>query len=108
MHEHFESVVDGGGARVIPRLLGYIAERRRRADRWQGALERTSQPLAFVWGLEDPISGGHMLEWARKAAPRAVVTAMAGIGHYPQIEDPDTVAAAIESFAAMTFTRNSD
>jgi pimeloyl-ACP methyl ester carboxylesterase len=83
----------------MPKLLSYIAERKRRAARWEGALVKTAQPLALVWGPEDPVSGAHILAWARATVPRAVVTVLAGIGHYPMIEDPDAVVTAIDAFA---------
>ena len=98
LHEHYAIVTADHGAHVMPRLLSYIDERHRRGARWENALRRTTRPLAFAWGLADPISGAHMLEWARAAAPRARVTALAGIGHYPQLEDPDAVVDAIETF----------
>ncbi|MEO8841993.1 MAG: alpha/beta hydrolase [Kofleriaceae bacterium] len=97
VHEHYASLTSNGGARVIPRLLAYIAERRRRGPRWEDAIRRTTRPLAFVWGVDDPISGGHVLDWIRTAAPHATVTGLAGTGHYPQIEEPDAVAQAIRS-----------
>lgn len=97
VHEHYTSLTSNGGARVIPRLLAYIAERRRRGARWEDAIRRTTRPLAFVWGVDDPISGGHVLDWIRTAAPNATVTALAGTGHYPQIEEPDAVVEAIRN-----------
>jgi pimeloyl-ACP methyl ester carboxylesterase len=100
VHEHYLSLTSNGGARVIPRLLSYIAERRRRGPRWEDAIRRTARPLAFVWGVEDPISGGHVLEWIRNAAPRAAVTPLAGTGHYPQIEEPDAVVRTIQTLTA--------
>ena len=100
--EHYEALRSDGGVRVMPRLLQYMAERKRRGARWEDAIRRARPPLAFVWGLDDPISGAHMLDWARGAAPAAssTFTALAGIGHYPQVEDPDAVAAAIAEHAA--------
>jgi pimeloyl-ACP methyl ester carboxylesterase len=102
VHEHYTTIISNGGPRVIPRLLSYIAERRRRGARWEDAIRRTTRPLSFVWGVDDPISGGHVLEWIRSAAPSATVTALAGTGHYPQLEEPDAVVRAIRSIATRT------
>ena len=41
------------------------------AERWTGALESTDVPLAFVWGMLDPISGAHMAERIRERCPGA-------------------------------------
>lgn len=91
--EHYQTITP----RRMPALLGYIAERKRKHERYEGALRDTAVPLAFAWGLEDPVSGAHALAWARAAAPRAQVTALAGVGHYPQLEAPEQVVAAIEA-----------
>ncbi|MGW4685624.1 alpha/beta fold hydrolase [Streptomyces sp. NPDC004244] len=87
-----------GGHRLAPRLLRYIDERRVHADRWTGALEAYAGPTLFVWGPADPISGAHVLERIRARMPGARVEELAGppaVGHYPQVEDPSSVAAAL-------------
>jgi pimeloyl-ACP methyl ester carboxylesterase len=48
-----------------------------------------------VWGLDDPVSGRHVLELAVKIMPDAVVTELAGVGHFPSSEAPQAVAAAV-------------
>ena len=64
-------------------------------DRWVGALERTDVPLAFVWGMLDPISGAHMAERIRERLPRAPMCALEEVGHWPPLEAPERVAAAL-------------
>ena len=47
-------------------------------------------------GLPDaPVRGRHVLEQAVKVLPHATVTELAGVGHYPQSEAPQAVAAAV-------------
>ncbi|MEU9037203.1 alpha/beta hydrolase [Streptomyces sp. NPDC048352] len=92
-----------GGHRRAPRLLRYIDERRRHAGRWTAALEEYPGPVLFVWGPADPVSGAHVLARIRTRMPRARVVELAGppaVGHYPQLEDPSAVAAALGSFLA--------
>ncbi|MGW6689975.1 alpha/beta fold hydrolase [Streptomyces sp. NPDC054961] len=92
-----------GGHRLAPRLLRYIDERRRHAARWTAALEDFTGPTLFVWGPADPISGAHVLPRIRERVPRAQVVELAGppaVGHYPQLEDPAAVAAALTGFLA--------
>ncbi|MFI1396168.1 alpha/beta fold hydrolase [Streptomyces sp. NPDC020681] len=91
------------GHRLAPRLLRYIDERRRHAARWTSALEGFPGPTLFVWGPADPISGAHVLTRIRARMPEAQVMELAGppsVGHYPQLEDPETVAAALTGFLA--------
>ena len=55
-------------------------------------------PLHLIWGLDDPVSGRHVLEQATRILPRAVVTELDGVGHFPQAEAPEAVATAIRTF----------
>jgi pimeloyl-ACP methyl ester carboxylesterase len=54
-------------------------------------------PLHLVWGLDDPVSGRHVLERATAVLPHAEVTELGGVGHFPQSEAPKTVAAAVRT-----------
>jgi pimeloyl-ACP methyl ester carboxylesterase len=75
--------------------IRYNAERAAHHARWEKALAAWDGPLRLVWGLDDPVSGRHVLEAATKVLPRAVVTELPGVGHYPQSEAPAAVAAAV-------------
>jgi len=85
----------GDGQRIAHRLIRYMRDRERHGDRWVGALERTDVPLAFVWGMLDPISGAHMAERIRERLPRAPMCALEDVGHWPPLEAPERVAAAL-------------
>ena len=52
-------------------------------------------PLHLVWGLDDPVSGRHVLERAITVLPHAEVTELRGVGHFTQSEAPEAVAAAV-------------
>lgn len=91
------------GLRIAPLLLSYIAERRVHADRWISALERSYQaglPHLFIWGVRDPVSGGHVLERLRARLPEAAYLALDDTGHYPQLEHPGVVGEALAAFLA--------
>ena len=83
------------GHKLSHLLIKYNAERAVHHQRWESALADWAGPLRLVWGLEDPVSGSHVLELAVKALPRAVVTELPGVGHYPSSEAPQAVAAAV-------------
>jgi pimeloyl-ACP methyl ester carboxylesterase len=89
-------VTTGNGTSVMPRLIGYMAERRRHRERWVGALVRAAAaiPIRLVDGLDDPISGAHMVARYRELVPRPDVVELSHIGHYPQLEAPDRVLDA--------------
>lgn len=76
-------------------LIKYNTERKMHHRRWEAALADWDGPLHLVWGLDDPVSGRQVLEQAIKTLPRATVTELAGVGHFPSSEAPAAVAAAV-------------
>jgi pimeloyl-ACP methyl ester carboxylesterase len=86
------------GRRPMPKLIGYMAERKRQRERWVGALQRSPIPLRMINGIDDPISGLHMVQRYRALVAAADVVELAGIGHYPQLEAPAAVASALIEF----------
>ncbi|MGA8758321.1 MAG: alpha/beta hydrolase [Stellaceae bacterium] len=68
-------------------------------------LHRVRAPTVVVWGDNDGIVTPAYGEKLAAALPNAKFARIAQAGHYPQIERPDAVAAAIEQFAATEVTR---
>ena len=91
-------LVHNDGLRLLPKLIGYMAERRLHRERWVGALQRAAIPVRLVNGIDDPISGAHMVARYRELIPRPDVIELAGVGHYPQFESPAEVTAAALPF----------
>jgi pimeloyl-ACP methyl ester carboxylesterase len=57
--------------------------------------------MLFVWGPADPVSGAHVLPRLRERLPDArfvVLDEEPATGHYPQVENPEAVAAALSEF----------
>jgi pimeloyl-ACP methyl ester carboxylesterase len=86
------------GKAVMPKLIRYMRERREHRTRWVGALQDSQLPIRVIDGIDDPISGGHMLARYRQLISNPDVVELAGIGHYPQIEAPERVIAAALEF----------
>jgi pimeloyl-ACP methyl ester carboxylesterase len=84
-----------GGHRQLHLLIRYILDRRENEQRWVEALEHTDVPLAFIWGMLDPISGAHMAERIRERLPDAAFEAFDDVGHWPPLEAADRTVAAI-------------
>jgi len=96
-----EAAARQDGLRNMHLLMGYVAERRAHAERWVGALEKaydTGTPFLFAWGVRDPVSGGHMLQAVQDRMPHASYLVLDQAGHYPQLEEPQSVAAALAAF----------
>jgi pimeloyl-ACP methyl ester carboxylesterase len=85
------------GHRITHRLIRYMVDREVNGERWVGALERTDVPLSLVWGMLDPISGAHMAARIRERLPAAPLLALEDVGHWPALEAPDRVVAAVLS-----------
>jgi pimeloyl-ACP methyl ester carboxylesterase len=95
LDDFWELVTAERGLRLAPRLLGYIAERRRWRERWVGALVATAVPRRLIVGPEDPVSGRSLLARYRELVPGADVVELPAIGHYPQVEAPAAVLEAV-------------
>lgn len=91
LDDFWASIRTRNGHRRSPALLHYIDDRLTHAARWESALDGDGPPRTFVWGMNDPVSGAHVVESVRDCG-RVVELA---VGHYPQWEAPDRVAAAI-------------
>jgi pimeloyl-ACP methyl ester carboxylesterase len=83
------------GHRISHLLIRYISDREAHSERWVGALEGTDVPLSFIWGMADPVSGAHMAERIRERLPGAPFVALEDVSHWPALEAPERVAAAL-------------
>ncbi len=88
-------IAHGGGRRIAHRLIHYLEERERFAERWHGAIRDWPGRLSLAWGLQDPVATTAVLDALRELRPEATVTELPDLGHYPQIEDPGAIAALI-------------
>jgi pimeloyl-ACP methyl ester carboxylesterase len=105
LREHWQLLVRANGRRVLPKLIRYIRERRQHRQRWVDALQHAGIPLCLIDGVEDPISGASIVQRWRELLPDSPVVELAGVGHYPQLEAPERVLAALRKFMADTATR---
>jgi pimeloyl-ACP methyl ester carboxylesterase len=90
----------GGGHRIGHLLVNYMAERKRYVERWHGAFRDWPGRLSLTWGLEDPVATTAVLDGLRELRPQVPLTELPGIGHYPQLERPQLVAAALDEALA--------
>ena len=86
------------GRAVMHKLIHYITQRLDNRARWVGAIINAEIPIKLIAGVQDPISGAHMIEHYRKLMPNANVTELETLGHYPQIEDANAVIHAYLEF----------
>ena len=91
-------LVRANGARRLPAIIQYVHERTRFRRRWIGALERLDVPALIAWGKKDPVCALAIAEQLAKEIPGAELTIWDELGHYPQVEAPEVVAAGVGAF----------
>ena len=95
LHQHWLGVSRREGHRIYHRLIRYMDDRRRHHARWEGALEQTAVPAGLRVGDGHPVSGAHVAEHLRHRLPDSRLDCLEDVGHYPQLEAPAPVTAAL-------------
>ena len=95
--DQWSLVCHNGGRTLGHALIHYLGERVRFADRWHGAIRDWPGALSLAWGMRDPVATSDVLEALRKLRPGVAVEELKELGHYPQLEDPTAIAAAVHA-----------
>ena len=74
-----------------------MAERERFTDRWHGAIRDWPGPLTLAWGMLDPVARTEVLRGLQELRPGVKTIELPDLGHYPQIEDPAAIGAALDT-----------
>jgi pimeloyl-ACP methyl ester carboxylesterase len=98
--DQWSLIAHDDGQRIGHFLVHYMAERERFTERWHGAIRDWPGPLTLTWGLLDPVARTEVLDGLRELRPGVPVVELPELAHYPQIEDPPAIAAALD--AALT------
>jgi pimeloyl-ACP methyl ester carboxylesterase len=83
------------GQRIMHLTINYMSERERFTARWHGAFRDWQGKLSLAWGLKDPVATIAVLDGLRGLRPSVPVRELPDLGHYPQIEEPPAIAAAL-------------
>jgi pimeloyl-ACP methyl ester carboxylesterase len=94
--DQWSLIAHNGGNRIGHLLVNYMAERERFTYRWHGAIRDWAGPLTLTWGLKDPVARVEVLDGLRELRPGVEVLELPELAHYPQIEAPRQVAAALD------------
>ncbi len=89
-----------GGRRLFHKLIHFYDEGLEQGDRWYNAIKDTRVPVLSIMGSADPVVGKLSLERFAELYPNANVAVMDNIGHYPQMEDAETVEKMCRKFLA--------
>lgn len=87
------------GKKIAHLLIRYMTERSRFRERWVTPLLQMRQPFRFINGLEDPVSGEHLVRRFREVVPdQQDIVELEGIGHFPHVESPDEIVQLYHEF----------
>jgi len=95
--DQWSLVCHNGGRTLGHRLISYMDEREEHAERWHGAISDWPGSLSFAWGMLDPVATTSVLAALRELRPTAPVAELPGLAHYPQLEDPGRISAALDA-----------
>ncbi|HEY5708670.1 MAG TPA: alpha/beta hydrolase [Solirubrobacterales bacterium] len=93
--DQWSLVCHNGGRTLAHRLISYMDQREEHAGRWHGAIREWPGDLSLAWGLLDRVATTEVLAAMRELRPTVPVTELPDLAHYPQIEDPPQIAAAL-------------
>ena len=103
--DQWSLLTHGGGQRIAHRTIHYMDERERFTERWHGALRDWPGPLTLAWGLHDPVARTAVLDGLRELRPGVEAIELPDAGHYPQIEQPELISAALDTALDTALTR---
>jgi pimeloyl-ACP methyl ester carboxylesterase len=95
--DQWSLIAHGGGQRIAHLTIEYMTERERLTDRWHGAIRDWPKPLTLAWGMRDPVARTAVLDGLRDLRPGVPTIELPDVAHYPQIERPDLISAALDS-----------
>jgi pimeloyl-ACP methyl ester carboxylesterase len=98
--DQWSLIAHGGDRRIVRKTIHYMDERERLTDRWHGAIRDWPGPLTLAWGLRDPVATTAVLDGLRALRPGVEAIELPDAAHYPQIERPDLISAALDTALA--------
>jgi pimeloyl-ACP methyl ester carboxylesterase len=93
--DQWSLICHNGGRTLGHRLISYMDQREKHAERWHGAIRKWPGKLSLAWGLLDPVATTEVLAALRELRPGVPVTELPELAHYPQLEDPAQIARAL-------------
>jgi pimeloyl-ACP methyl ester carboxylesterase len=100
--DQWSLIAHDGGQRIAHQTIHYMTERERLTERWHGAIREWPGPLTLAWGMQDPVARIEVLNGLRALRPGVETIELADAAHYPQIERPDLISAALDQSISLT------
>lgn len=85
------------GQKIFHKLVHFYNESIERGDRWVNAVKETKVPMLSINGSSDPAVGEDVADY-KPLVPNSKTVTLENIGHYPQLEDSESVAKVYMDF----------
>lgn len=92
------------GQKISHKLIHYYNESIQRRERWLTGIRETTVPVLSISGLADPVAGKSMVDKYVELVPNAKVIGLNDIGHYPHVEDANSVTTHYKMFLGTLTT----
>ena len=89
---------DAGTRRAVLKLYRHTSSLGSMADRWIAALAPSRLPALVVWGARDPYVPVRFAEMQRQFFAVERLVRLEDSGHWPMIDNPAAVGAAVVPF----------
>jgi len=86
------------GLQITHRISRFWKDRLEMRERLAAPVLERLVPMRFINGLLDPNSGRHMADRYRQLVPHSDIVGLETVGHWPQLEVPEVVAASLLIF----------
>jgi pimeloyl-ACP methyl ester carboxylesterase len=105
--QDFWEILNYNNGKSIAYLIGrLIFDKVNYQDRWIKAMQQTNISMCFINGPADPNSGIHMAKRYEELIPKPnVILLSKDIGHWPQLEAPEQVLKAYDTFVRTVTER---
>ena len=92
MNDFIQAFKYNDGQKIAYKLIRYMREREKYRARWVGALEQMAQPFRLINGLQDRVSGAHLVKRFREVVSHQTdIIELSEVAHFPHFEVPDIV-----------------
>jgi pimeloyl-ACP methyl ester carboxylesterase len=95
--DQWSLICHNGGRTLGHRLISYMDQREKYAERWHGAIREWPGSLSLAWGLLDRVATTEVLAALRELRPQVPVTELPELAHYPQLEDSAQITRALRA-----------
>jgi len=98
LNTYWQLLCTNRGNKILHKLNFFLKDRKVHGKRWSDAWQSSTLPVCYISGSEDPMYGEDTLIKLKEVSHKKDITSLAGVGHFPHIEEPEAVARHLIGF----------